>query len=45
MIKDLSGFINSGATHRIHVGIKSNEEISRVTHSPEEIIKKFKLQL
>ena len=31
--------------YRIHVGIESNEEISRVTHSPEEITKKFKLQL
>ena len=31
--------------YRIHVGIESNEEISRVTHSPEEITKNFKLQL
>lgn len=31
--------------YRIHVGIESNEEISRVTHSPEEIAKNFKLQL
>ena len=36
---------NELSFYRIHVGIESNEEISRVTHSPEEIIKKFKLQL
>tara|TARA_Y100000996_G_scaffold409539_1_gene390357 strand:- start:484 stop:1032 length:549 start_codon:yes stop_codon:yes gene_type:complete len=31
--------------YRIHVGIESNEEISRVTHTPEEITNNFKLTL
>tara|TARA_Y100001970_G_scaffold287929_1_gene413831 strand:+ start:1853 stop:2401 length:549 start_codon:yes stop_codon:yes gene_type:complete len=31
--------------YRIHVGIESNEEISRVAHTPEEITSNFKLIL
>ena len=31
--------------YRIHVGIESNEEISRVSHTPEEITNNFKLSL
>jgi len=36
---------NELSFYRIHVGIKSNEEISRVTHTPEEITNNFKLTL